>query len=272
MNKEIKQPPIESAQAALDKKKALPFTVIEAYKTIRMNILFTLAQSKKHSFVISSFESGDGKSTSAINIAAAFAQLGNKVLLIDADMRKPTIHRKLRLPNAKGLTSVLVGFCTAEEAIQNVDQLFDVLTSGPLPPNPSEMLYSEVMDVLCKGLEDHYDYIVFDTPPFGIVSDALVLAPRTAGVVLITKSGVTTTDQLSRTKEMMDSVGTKILGAILNAAKNATRRYKYYSKYYRYGYSYYRSYTREDREQYDSLIEETKKKKKNKNKDSENQE
>ena len=245
----------------MGKKQALPFTVVEAYKTIRMNILFTLAQSKKHSFVISSFESGDGKSTSSINIAAAFAQLGNKVLLIDADMRKPTIHRKLKLPNAKGLTSVLVGFCTAEEAIQNVDNLFDVLTSGPIPPNPSEMLYSEVMDVLCKGLEEHYDYIIFDTPPFGIVSDALVLAPRTAGIVLITKAGVTTVDQLVKVKEMIESVGTRILGVVLNAAKDAHRKYKYYSKYYRYGYSYYyHRYSSEEKEEYDALIEETKKK------------
>lgn len=244
-------------------KKSMPFSVVEAYKMIRVNILFALSQSNKKSFVVSSFESGDGKSTSAINIAASFAQLGNRVLLIDADMRKPTVHRKLKLPNTKGLTSVLVGFCTAEEAIQHVDKLFDVLTSGPIPPNPSEMLYSNVMDVLCKGLEERYDYIVYDTPPFGIVSDALVLAPRTAGIVLIAKAGYTTTDQMQRTKELVDGAGCKILGTVLNAAKNANRKYKYYKKYYRYGHSYsyyYHSYTSEDKAKYDKQLKEAEQK------------
>lgn len=223
-----------------DGLKQLPFDAIEAYKTIRMNIVFMLSQSNKKSFVVSSFYQGDGKSTCAINIAAAFSQLGNKVLLIDGDLRKPTVHKKLRLSNTKGLSSVLVGFCTAADAIIQVGRRLDVITAGPTPPNPSELLCSGTMDVLLAGLEEKYDYIIFDTPPFGIVSDALVIAPKTAGAVVVTRANVTTVEQVKKTLSLIDAAGIKLIGTILNGAK--PERHGYYKRYYKKKYKSHYSY------------------------------
>ena len=223
-----------------DGLRQLPFDAIEAYKTIRMNIVFMLSQSKKNSFIISSYEQGDGKSTCAINIAAAFSQLGNRVLLVDGDLRKPTIHKKLRLSNSKGFSSVLVGFCTAADAVQSIGKRLDILTAGPTPPNPSELLCSGAMDVLLAGLEEKYDYIIFDTPPFGIVSDALVLAPKTAGVVVVTRANVTTMEQVKKTVALIETAGIKLIGTVLNGARPERHGYykKYYKKRYRSHYSY----------------------------------
>ena len=227
-------------QSIEDGLRQLPFDAIEAYKTIRMNIVFMLSQSKKKSFVVSSFEQGDGKSTCSINIAAAFSQLGNKVLLVDGDLRKPTVHKKLRLSNTKGLSSVLVGFCTAADAIIQVGRRLDVITAGPTPPNPSELLCSGAMDVLLAGLEEKYDYIIFDTPPFGIVSDALVIAPKTAGAVVVTRANVTTVEQVKKAISLVDAAGIKLIGTVFNGAR--PERHGYYKKYYKKRYKSHYSY------------------------------
>lgn len=222
-----------------DNRVKLPFFVTESYKQIRTNLVFSLSQLPHHSFVFSSFEAGDGKSTTSLNIARAFALFGDRVLLIDADMRKPTLYRKLRISNSKGLSSVLVGFCTADAAIQSVGKNFDVMTSGPLPPNPSELLASSTMELLIKGLEERYDYVIFDTPPLGIVSDALSFAQKTAGVVFVARYGKTTKNQLAQSLALIRSSGAGILGGILNGSKSAGKDY-HYSKYDRYGYAEYR--------------------------------
>jgi capsular exopolysaccharide synthesis family protein len=223
-----------------DGLRQLPFEAIEAYKTIRMNIVFMLSQSEKNSFVVSSCDQGDGKSTCAINIAAAFSQLGNKVLLIDGDLRKPTIHKKLRLSNTKGLSSVIVGFCTAADAVQSIGKRLDVLTAGPTPPNPSELLSSSAMDNLLAGLAEKYDYVIFDAPPCGIVSDAMVLAPKTAGMVVVARANTTTIEQIKKLVGLIETAGIKLIGTVLNAAKPEQRGYykKYYKKRYRSHYSY----------------------------------
>ena len=135
-----------------------PFAVVEAYKAIRTNVLYALAQNKGKIVTVSSSLPGEGKSTCAVNLSAAFSQLGSRVLLIDADLRKPTVNKKLKINNSSGLSSVLVGFCAFKDAVQHINQYFDVLASGPIPPNPAELLGSDNMRGLLDSLYNDYDY------------------------------------------------------------------------------------------------------------------
>ncbi len=218
----------------------LPFAVVEAYKTVRTNLQFALTNSKKKQIVISSPMMGEGKSTTAINMAIAFSQLGCRVLIIDADLRKPSVHKKLKIQNTDGLSSVLVNLCPLEKAVEKVNANLDVLTSGPLPPNPSELLGSENMTALLKEVENKYDYVFIDTPPINLVSDALVLAPKTNGVVLVVRDRETTHEEMKRALNGVEFANTHLLGIILNSAveiQNKKYRRRYYRRYhYRYAY------------------------------------
>ncbi len=222
-------------------KAHVPFAIVEAYKTIRANLLFLMSGSKSKSIVISSSNVGEGKSTTAVNLAIAFAQLGSKVLLIDADMRRPSIYKKMKLSNQKGLSSVLVGFCETSEAIEEINPYFDIMTSGPVPPNPSELLGSDKMSELLEELAQKYDYIFIDTPPVNVVSDALVLAPKTEGVVYVVHDSVTTHDEFQKALSSVEFADVRMLGVILNGTNKRKSRYRYLTGryYYKYYYSYY---------------------------------
>ncbi len=211
-----------------------PFAVVEAYNTIRTNLLFLLAQNKGKVITVSSPNPGEGKSTTAINVASAFSQLGSKTLLIDADLRKPIVHKKAHLQNSKGLSSVLVDFCTVDEAINNINPFFDIMTSGPIPPNPGELLASEEFDILMKKLRERYDYIIVDTPPINIVSDAIVVAPNTDGVLLVIKDHSTYHEDFKSAVASVEFTNVRILGVVMNAsdAKNGEKgKYKYRKQY-----------------------------------------
>lgn len=229
-----------SAQAS-SQKNAAQFAVVESYKMIRTNLLFLLSQSNEKSITVSSSVAGEGKSTSAINIAVAFSQLGCRVLLIDADMRKPSVHKKLRLSNEKGLSSVLVGFSQLDESITEVNPNFHVITAGPTPPNPSELLGSDQMTSLLDKLEHTYDYIIIDTPPVNIVPDALVVAPNTSGIVFVVQDFITPHAQFQKALSSIEFAGVRMLGVILNGSSGgATKkyRYKYRYRYGNYNYNY----------------------------------
>ncbi|MEG1887492.1 MAG: CpsD/CapB family tyrosine-protein kinase [Oscillospiraceae bacterium] len=227
-----------SYEAAADQRgtNQVPFAIVESYKTIRTNLTFMLSQSKSKCITVSSSVSGEGKSTSAVNLAIAFSQLGSRVLLIDADLRKPTIYKKMKISNAKGLSSLLVGFCNTEEAIIGINANLDVLTSGPIPPNPSELLGSESMTRLLDVLKGSYEYIIIDTPPINIVSDALVLAPKTNGVLLVAQDYSTTHDQVRKSLGAIEFANVKMLGVVLNASSKGSR--KSYKSRYKYSYYY----------------------------------
>lgn len=214
--------------------KSVPFAVVESYKAIRTNLMFLLSQTRSRTFEISSSLPGEGKSSCAVNLAIAFSQLGNKILLIDADLRKPSVYRKLRLQNVKGLSSVLVGFCDFNEAVVQVNPNFDVLVSGPTPPNPSELLGSDQMTELLESIKDKYDYVVIDTPPVNVVSDAVVLAPKTEGIVMVVQDRKTTHDQFSRAVSALSFANARLLGVVLNSSSD--RSAKYPSKTQRYQY------------------------------------
>lgn len=197
----------------------IQFAVAESYKTIRTNLQFLLANNIGcKAIAVSSPKSGDGKTTNAINIAIAFSQLGKRVLLIDADMRRPSIHRKLKTENTDGLSGVLAGFASADNAIVTVNSSLDVLPSGATPPNPSEMLASPAYERLIDSLRLAYDYIIIDTPPVGIVSDALSVANKTDGVIIIVKEKVTLHTDFDKVLDSIKLAGVKILGVVLNSA------------------------------------------------------
>lgn len=220
----------------------VPFAVVEAYKTIRTNLTFLLSSTDSKVFGITSSEAGEGKSTTSINMAIAFSQLGDKVLLIDADMRRSSVHKKLKIENNAGLSNILAGFSTYEQVVNHISDTFDVITAGQVPPNPSELLGSARFKELVEATGKEYSYVIIDTPPVDVVTDALVIAPQTAGLVLVVKDGVTQTDSLHRVIESAKFADINILGAVMNATISKHRggynkRYRKYG-YRRYGYGY----------------------------------
>lgn len=233
----------------ISEARHVPFAVVEAYKTIRTNLTFLLSSSENKVFGITSPEAGDGKSTTAINMAIAFSQLGDKVLLIDGDMRKSSVHKKLKIENNAGLSNILAGFNKYTEVITPISDTFDVITAGQVPPNPSELLGSARFKELVEAVGKEYSYVIIDTPPVDVVTDALVIAPVTAGLVLVVKDQTTPTDAVSRAIEAAKFANINLLGAIMNAAnpksaggyrKYGYRKYSYYRKYgySKYGYGY----------------------------------
>lgn len=232
----------KSAVMNISESRHVPFAVVEAYKTIRTNLTFLLSSSETKVFGITSPEAGEGKSTTAINMAIAFSQLGDKVLLIDADMRRGSTHKKLKIENNSGLSGVLAGFNKYEEVINHISDTFDIITAGQVPPNPSELLGSARFKELVEEVGKKYSYVIIDTPPVDVVTDALVIAPQTAGLVLVVKDQVTPTDAISRTIEAAKFADINILGAIMNGANPKTSRRYGYRKYGKYGYRKYGKY------------------------------
>lgn len=217
--------------------KDVPFYVVESYKSIRTNITFALSTSEKKILAVSSSNPGEGKSTTSANVAIAAAQGGNKVLLIDADMRKAVQHKVFGLKNKKGLSSAISKMSKVEDCIQkNVMENLDVLTSGPIPPNPSELLASEQMSVILEQLLEQYSLIVIDTPPVNIVTDAMELAKSISGIIMVLRYGRTTTDDIEAAMKKIEFAQMNMLGFVINDVKTKHHG-KYYSKYkYKYNY------------------------------------
>lgn len=222
-----------------------PFEFVEAYKSMRTNLQFTAVNSSIKKLVITSSVPQEGKTTVAVNLAITLAENGSKVLLVDADLRKPQVHKYLNIDTSVsgGLTTVIAGIHPLETSIVHFSDLeIYVLPSGPIPPNPAEILGSVKMRELIDTLSQQYDYIVFDTPPVSVVTDAAVLSTMTDGVVLVVRQNMTTFELATRSKENLQKVNANILGCILNAldADNVNKSYKYYHyKKYQYRYGYY---------------------------------
>lgn len=221
---------------------ATTFQIVEAYKTVRTNLLFALAPHKRKIVLFSSAEPNAGKTTASSNVAITMAQLGVKVLLIDADLRKPSQHKTFRVKKTNGLSRILSGELTFEECVcREVARGMDLLPSGSLPPNPSELLGSEKMDALLDEVSAKYDYVFIDTPPLCVVSDSLVLCEKAAGTVLITRQGQTTYEELRRAVNNIQDVQGTLLGVVISDMKDAHRpygRYERYKYYKAHDYSY----------------------------------
>lgn len=220
----------------------VPFNVVESYKAMRTNIGFAISTSDKKALVVSSANPGEGKSTTAANISITMADEGQNVLLIDADMRKPVQHKIFSVKNDKGLSSVLSKMKNTEDCIQKTDvSNLNVLTSGPIPPNPSELLSSERTAKLLEKMSSEYDVIVIDSPPINVVSDTLNLSQSVAGLLTVVRCGYTAVDDIKELMVKTELAHMDMLGFVLTRLKrkNNGRYYKRYGKYHYYkNYSY----------------------------------
>ena len=203
--------------------------IAEQYKTLRTNIEFSSVDQEYKTILVTSSSPAEGKSTTVANLAVTFAQQGKNVLLIDADLRKPTVHYTFNLKNVKGLTNVLTKQATLTDAVQSteIDHL-SILTCGPIPPNPAELLGSEAMSQFIESAKTVYDVVLFDTPPVLAVADAQILANRVDGSILVVASGSTEQDVARKSKDLLVSAKAKIIGAVLNRKKAKDSQYYYY--------------------------------------------
>ena len=210
----------------------------EAYRNLRMNLMFMSTEEKPiRTLLFSSPGPNEGKSTTSINFAVMLAQQGERVLLVDADIRRPALHRAMDVLREPGLTNLLVGEADIREAVRpNVLPNLDVLPSGPFPSNPSEMLNSKKMKRLLKEFEGTYSHIILDSPPILAVTDSAMLGTHTDGMVLVLRSGDTEQRAAERAVDQLRRVGVRIFGAVLNEVASATVEESYYMQYY---YSYY---------------------------------
>jgi protein-tyrosine kinase len=203
--------------------------IAERYRTIRTNIEFSSAEKDLRSILVTSTAPGEGKSTTVANLAVVIAQQGKKVLLVDADLRKPTAHYTFDKNNLLGLTNVLTGQISLGEATTSTEvPNLDLLTSGPIPPNPAELLGSAALDELKKVALASYDLILFDTPPVLAVTDAQVLANKCDGVVLVVSSNKTDIKAVLKAKDLLKNAKAKLLGVILNQKQTKLNDYYYY--------------------------------------------
>ena len=222
----------------------------EAYRNIRTNLFFSAPPEESKLLVVTSGGPQDGKTTTATNLALVIAQSGKRVLLLDADFRKPMVHKVFGLGSEVGLSTVLVGEATLEEAVQKAEhdgetiEHLDILAAGPKPPNPAELLDSQGMRRLLAEARGRYDRVIMDTPPVLFVADASIVGALSDGVILVVKSATNTRALATRAREQLEGVRARILGGILNDVHLSRLGY-YYSDYYYYGYSrYYRGYYR----------------------------
>lgn len=201
----------------------------EAYRTLRTNILFSGLEKPIQTLLVTSPSPEDGKSTTLANLAVTLAQSGHSTILVDADLRRPTQHTIWTLPNEHGLTSMMLDpRLTDQPPLQptSVEGL-SLLTSGPMPPNPADLLISKQMDSVIAALKGRADYVLFDAPPVLAVTDAPLLASKLDGLLLVIKAGATRRDHAERARDLLQRAHVRIIGVALNNAPhdNATGTY-----------------------------------------------
>ncbi len=221
----------------------LAFEGKEAYNLLRTNLMFSTKRNDRNArvFGVTSSVHGEGKSLTILNLAYSIAESGRKVILVECDLRLPTLRKKLNLPKATGLSSYLAGM-SSEKATLHKDVLcpgFDFIPAGSIPPNPSELLGSKEFSKLIDNLADAYDVVLLDLPPIGEVSDALVASRCTDGLIIVVRNDYTNASDLDYAMRQCELVKAKVVGFVYNCAASKAKKYKYgYGKKYKYGYGY----------------------------------
>ena len=237
---------LDSSENKRTLHKNLEFTAIEQYKLIRANLDFTLPDNEKCPVIgVTSSMRGEGKSTTAVNLSSVFAEKGSKVLLIDADLRIPSVAKKLNIESSVGLADLLRG--KDAELPEFESHMLDnwyVLTSGNIPPNPSELLGSKRMEKLLNQLREKFDYIIIDLPPVNLVSDAISISSLISGMIVVIREEYTEKKELERCFRQLKLSNVNVLGCVMNESKSGNGSYnKYKKKRYKY-YRYYQSDSR----------------------------
>lgn len=217
-----------------------PFSVQEAYKTLRTNVTFSLPGTDCKCIGITSANRGEGKSTIAVNLSISLAQLNKKVILIDCDMRLPTIITKLGINAKVGLSDYLSGQISEVPVVRINNLGIDVVPSGMIPPDATTLIDSGAMKELVDLLKESYDYIVFDFPPINIVSDAVLLSGMIDGYLMIVRHGISEFKKVNEALRQMRFADAKIIGFVYNGKNNDKKYYKRKGYYYRYDYYYYK--------------------------------
>lgn len=204
--------------------------ISEQFRTIRTNIQFASSADRQiKTIVVTSSGPGEGKSTSSANLAVVFAKSGQRVLLVDADMRKPTVYKTFKLNNEVGLSTVLSTQKSVLEAAQQTTvENLSVLTSGPKAPNPYELLGSARMDQVIDEARNLYDIVIFDMPPVVAVSDAQIMASKADGTVLVIRENVSRKESLIKARDLLKMVGARVLGVVYNGAQHTKDQGYYY--------------------------------------------
>lgn len=204
----------------------------EAYRTLRTNIHFSSLDTPLKALLITSTDPGEGKSTTLANLAVTMAQAGNRVLVVDCDLRRPSQHRIFGVSNAAGLTTMMLESQAMERPpVQNTSvPNLGLLTSGPLPPNPSELLGSRRMGEILAQLRNEADILLLDAPPVVAVADAAILASKVDGVLLVVQANKTKRDLARRAKAVLEKANANLLGVVLNNVKMDTTIYRYYAE------------------------------------------
>ncbi|MBR6559025.1 MAG: CpsD/CapB family tyrosine-protein kinase [Clostridia bacterium] len=239
-----------SAVSARTLHKNLDFTATEQYKLIRANLDFTLPEEEKCPVIgVTSSMRGEGKSTTAINLSYALAEKGSRVILIDGDLRIPSVAKKLGIEGSPGLADMLRGGGMQVQDIKSylLNNWF-ILPSGDIPPNPSELLGSRRMAKVLNQLKEHFDYIVVDLPPVNLVSDAISISSLISGMIVVIREEYTEKKELERCFRQLKLSNVNVLGCVMNESRSGKGSYSKYKKYRYYKYRYYKNDYREYRD------------------------
>ncbi|HEX8196687.1 MAG TPA: polysaccharide biosynthesis tyrosine autokinase, partial [Pyrinomonadaceae bacterium] len=226
-----------TAMVALDDSRS---ALAEAYRHLRTSLLFSSAGKPPQTILVTSSQPSEGKTTTAINTAITLAQAGADVVLIDCDLRRPRLHHHFQLENTHGLTNFLSGERNTAELIKECDKLpnLKIVTSGPIPPNPAELLSSIEMRNLIDFLRSNFKHVIIDSPPAISFTDAVILSTLVDGVIIVAMVGKSSIHMIKRFRQRLTGVGSRIYGVVLNGLKRHSVDYGYYG----YGYSYYYTY------------------------------